>query len=59
MLLHLQIGEDYSSGRMVTSEIKARLIDVLVPMVVSHQAARKHVTDEVVREFMSVRPLQF
>lgn len=44
---------------MLTSEIKQRLIDVLVPMVEAHQAARKRVTDDVVRLFMSVRELTF
>lgn len=54
----VQIGEEYRSGRMLTSEIKQILIDTLVPMVVAHQEARKKVTDDVVKHFMSVRPLQ-
>ena len=54
-----QIGEEYRSGRMLTSEIKQILIDTLVPMVQAHQAARARVTDDVVRAFMSVRPLEF
>ena len=44
---------------MLTSEIKQILIDTLVPMVQQHQEARKKVTDEVVKQFMSVRQLQF
>jgi tryptophanyl-tRNA synthetase len=44
---------------MLTSEVKQLLIDVLVPMVEAHKAARAQVTDDVVREFMSVRPLDF
>ena len=44
---------------MLTSEIKQILIDTLVPMVQAHQAARARVTDDVVRAFMSVRPLEF
>ena len=44
---------------MLTSEIKQLLIDTLVPMVQAHQAARARVTDDVVRHFMSVRPLDF
>ena len=52
-----QIGEDYRSGRMLTSEIKQILIDTLVPMVTAHQEARRRVTDDVVKHFMAVRPL--
>ena len=54
-----QIGAEYGSGRMVTSQIKDALIAVLVPMVEAHQAARKGVTDDVVKAFMAVRPLEF
>ena len=39
--------------------MKARLIDVLTPMVQAHQAARAEVTDEVVARYMSVRELEF
>ena len=55
----LQIGADYAAGRMLTGEVKAALIDTLTPMVLAHQAARADVTDDVVRLFMSVRPLEF
>jgi tryptophanyl-tRNA synthetase len=55
----LQIGKNYSEGRMLTGEVKARLIDTLTPMVLEHQAQRAKVTDEVVAQFMAVRPLQF
>lgn len=44
---------------MLTSEVKDRLIAVLVPMVKAHQEARKAVSDDVVRHFMSVRELKF
>lgn len=49
------IGREYSSGRMLTGEIKRELVDVLVEMVGRHQRARGAVTDEVVDAFMSVR----
>jgi tryptophanyl-tRNA synthetase len=44
---------------MLTGEVKAALVDVLVPMVEAHQAARAKVTDDVVKQFMAVRPLEF
>jgi tryptophanyl-tRNA synthetase len=53
-----RIGEDYKAGRMLTGEVKAKLIEVLQPMVAAHQQRRAAVTDEVVRRFMAVRPLE-
>ena len=44
---------------MLTGEVKAKLIDVLTPMVLEHQAQRAKVTDETVAQFMAVRPLEF
>ena len=53
------IGERYAKGEMLTGEVKQRLIDVLVPLVEGHQAARARVTSDTVRDFMAVRPLEF
>ncbi|KAI3797594.1 hypothetical protein L1987_32854 [Smallanthus sonchifolius] len=38
--------EEYGSGRILTGEVKKRLIDVLTELVERHQAARAAVTDE-------------
>jgi tryptophanyl-tRNA synthetase len=54
-----RIGADYAAGRLLTGDVKARLVDTLAPMVLAHQAARAAVTDDVVREFMRVRALDF
>jgi tryptophanyl-tRNA synthetase len=54
-----QIGDDYAAGRLLTGEVKKILIDTLVPMVDAHREARLKATDEVVRQFMAVRPLEF
>uniref|UniRef100_A0A7S0NQL9 Tryptophan--tRNA ligase, cytoplasmic n=1 Tax=Calcidiscus leptoporus TaxID=127549 RepID=A0A7S0NQL9_9EUKA len=51
------IGEEYSSGRMLSGEIKAELIKVLQPLVKQHQLARSMVTDEIVKTFMTPRRL--
>eukprot|EP00239_Pterosperma_sp_CCMP1384_P002346 CAMPEP_0197848454 /NCGR_PEP_ID=MMETSP1438-20131217/8785_1 /TAXON_ID=1461541 /ORGANISM="Pterosperma sp., Strain CCMP1384" /LENGTH=429 /DNA_ID=CAMNT_0043460715 /DNA_START=80 /DNA_END=1369 /DNA_ORIENTATION=+ len=48
-----KIGEEYGSGQMLTGEIKAKLIAVLQDMIGKHQEARKSVTDDVVKTFMS------
>lgn len=53
-----RIGKEYSSGRMLTGEIKQKLADVLTPIVLNHQKRREEATLEVVKQFMSVRPLE-
>jgi tryptophanyl-tRNA synthetase len=47
------IAHEYRAGRMMSSEIKKRTIDVVWNVVQEHQEARRLVTDEVVREFMN------
>ena len=42
---------------MLTSQVKQILIDVLVPMVSAHQAARAATSDEVVAKYMTPRDL--
>lgn len=54
-----QIARDYSSGAMLTGEIKKILIDVLTEMVEEHVRRRGEVNEEVIRSFMAVRPLEF
>ncbi|EHB04125.1 Tryptophanyl-tRNA synthetase, cytoplasmic [Heterocephalus glaber] len=54
-----QIRKDYTSGAMLTGELKKALIDILQPLIAEHQARRKEVTDEMVKEFMTPRQLSF
>jgi len=54
-----RIGEEFSTGRMTSSEIKNELISVLLAFIQQHQNARKGITDEVVYEYMKVRPLEY
>lgn len=49
----------YTAGEMLTGELKAELIALLTPIVVAHQEARKQVTDDVVKQFMTPRALNF
>jgi len=53
-----RIHDDYSSGRMLTGEIKEELIDVITPLLADHQRARAAVTDDVVDAFFSRRPIE-
>lgn len=53
------IGTEYGSGRMMSGDVKARLIEVMVEFNTSFQKRRSEVTDDVVREFMRVRALDF
>eukprot|EP00249_Psilotum_nudum_P004864 c18349_g1_i1 orf=396-1631(-) len=52
-----QIKQEYGAGRMLTGEVKKRLIEVLAQMLERHRKARETVTDEMVDSFMAVRPM--
>ena len=54
-----QIGKDYSSGVMLTGEVKKELIACLQELVAEHQARRELVTEEIVKNFMEIRALEF
>ncbi|XP_036397987.1 tryptophan--tRNA ligase, cytoplasmic [Megalops cyprinoides] len=54
-----KIRQDYSSGALLTGELKKHLIETLQPMITSHQERRKQVTDEIVQQFMTPRRLDF
>ncbi|XP_039598132.1 tryptophan--tRNA ligase, cytoplasmic [Polypterus senegalus] len=54
-----QIRKDYSSGALLTGELKKYLIDILQPLIAAHQERRKQVTDDVIRQFMTPRKLAF
>ena len=54
-----QIGRDYSSGAMLTGEVKKELIGILQDFVAEHQKRRAEVTNEIVERYMSIRELNF
>lgn len=54
-----QIGSDYGSGRMMTGEVKKELIACLTDLTREHQERRALVTEEVLKQFMTVRELTF
>ncbi len=47
----------YSTGKMMTGEIKQILIEVLQKFVAEFQARRKLVTNQDVEAFMAIRPI--
>lgn len=51
------IGREYASGRMLTGEIKAELINLLTDMITRHQSARAAVTEDIVDAFMTPRQM--
>eukprot|EP01096_Ripella_sp_DP13-Kostka_P009026 TRINITY_DN3405_c0_g1_i1.p1 TRINITY_DN3405_c0_g1~~TRINITY_DN3405_c0_g1_i1.p1 ORF type:complete len:419 (-),score=169.14 TRINITY_DN3405_c0_g1_i1:197-1426(-) len=53
------IREKYSSGKMMTGEIKAILIDILADKVEAHQRSRASVSEDIVDVFLTERPLNF
>ncbi len=46
------IAREYGSGRMMTSEIKKKTIEVVWNVVREHQEARRLVTSEIVQQYM-------
>lgn len=49
----------YTSGELLTGELKKVLIETMQPLVAAHQERRKQVTDEIVKQFMTPRKLAF
>ncbi|EGX91699.1 tryptophanyl-tRNA synthetase [Cordyceps militaris CM01] len=54
-----RIKEEYNSGRMLTGELKAICIEYLQKYVADFQERRTKATDDVVAQFMAVRPLEW
>lgn len=52
-------NKNYTSGELLTGELKKKLIDVLQPIITTHQERRANVTDDVVRAFMTPRKLKY
>ncbi|KAK2711595.1 tryptophan--tRNA ligase, cytoplasmic-like [Artemia franciscana] len=54
-----KIRQDYSSGAMLSGEIKKILIEKLTPVVLDHQTRKESITEDIVRGFMTPRQLAF
>jgi len=54
-----KIRQDYRSGQLLSGFLKKELIDILGPLVTNHQKARVLVTDEIIKQFMTPRKLNF
>jgi len=52
-----RVLQTYTSGELLTGHLKKELIDLLQTIVAAHQERRKHITDDVVNEFMVPRKL--
>lgn len=52
-----QIEREYRSGTLMTSALKRKAVEVIGEVVARHRLARALVTDDIVRQFMTVRPL--
>jgi len=54
-----ELKKGYSSGQILTGELKKELIEVLQALVAKHQDKRKLVTEEVITKFFTPRKLKF
>lgn len=52
-----EIKEKYSKGIMFTSEVKKELTAVIQKLLAEHQERRAKITDEEVKKFMEIRPI--
>lgn len=54
-----EIALKYSTGKMLTGEVKKILIKILQNIVVTHQTNRKTINQEHVEKFMSTHPRKY
>ncbi|KAL7062499.1 hypothetical protein AAHC03_0544 [Spirometra sp. Aus1] len=54
-----KIRTEYTSGELLTGNLKKVLISLLSDLVTEHQRRRAAVTDEIVQQFMTPRKLEF
>ncbi|XP_044728069.1 tryptophan--tRNA ligase, cytoplasmic [Chrysoperla carnea] len=54
-----QIRSDYTSGKLLTGEIKKILIETLQPIIHEHQERRAKITEDKLKEFFTKRKLNF
>jgi len=53
----IKIEKDYTSGQMLTGELKKILIECITKIIQEHQTNRIKITDDDVKEFMTPRKL--
>ena len=51
--------QTYKTGELLTGEMKKKCIETITPFIQAFQERRAKVTDEICKEFMSVRPLKW
>lgn len=52
-----ELRRSYTSGELLTGELKKELIQVVEAIIADHNERRSHVTDDVVKQFMKPRKL--
>ena len=51
--------QDYTSGELLTGYLKKELIEILQKIAGEHRERRAQVTDDVVKQFMTPRKLNY
>ncbi len=54
-----RIRHEYGTGTMMSSHIKQRTCQLIDAVLAEHQARRALVTEELVDQFLKIRPLSF
>lgn len=52
-----EIRKNYSSGEMLTGELKKILIETIQPIITEHQKRRAEISDDTLKQFMTPRKL--
>jgi len=54
-----EIRQAYSSGQLLTGDLKKELVTRLQKIIADHQERRKAISDEIVAQYMTPRKLNF
>ncbi|KAK6181054.1 hypothetical protein SNE40_008993 [Patella caerulea] len=54
-----RLGKEYKTGSLTTGDLKKELIAVLQKLVGGHQEKRQRVTEDIVKQYMKPRPLNY
>lgn len=53
-----RIMKDFAAGTLTCQDNKKLMADRLIPIIMEHQERRKKVTDEDLKEFYSLKPME-
>merc|ERR1711991_210064 len=55
---YAKLRSEYAAGRVLSGDVKTKLVKLLQEVVKTHKEARKAITDEQLKQWMSPRPMR-